>query len=110
MFVTNPKVNQAHEELGMNLTRTHEVLTTKVTIAKVNGNGKKPKKNIEGYEYSPPAQGCPYVVYLGKGNVFKTSPVRDVKEVNDAIMLKTSNSIYRINYLRRPSVSVSTRQ
>jgi len=85
----------------MKLARTHEILTTKVSVIKVGGNGKKHKERIEGYEYEPPTLGFPYTVHLGKGNVFKTSPVWDVKEVNDAFMVKTANSVYRLNYLKK---------
>ena len=79
--------------------KTHEILTTKVSLVKVNSGGKKSEESIEGYEYELPTLGFPYVVLMGKGKVFKTSRVWDVKEVNDAVMIKTANSIYRINYL-----------
>ena len=88
----------------MNVTRTHEILTTKVSLIKVDSGGKKSKKRIEGYEIEPPILGFPYVVHLGKGNVFRTSRVWDVKEVNDAFMIKTANSNYRLTYLEEPEV------
>jgi hypothetical protein len=89
------------KEAGMNLTRTHEILTTKVSLVKVHSGGKKSRQPIVGYEYEPPTLGSPYTVYLGQGSAFKTSRVWEVEAVNDAFMIKTANSIYRLDYLER---------
>ena len=87
-------------EAGMDITKTHEILTTKVSFVKVD-SGKKSRQPIVGYEYEPPTLGFPYIVYLGQGNVFKTSRVWEVEAVNDAFMIKTANSVYRLDYLEK---------
>lgn len=82
------------------LRKTYEILTKKVMLVKINSKGEKEKNSaVVGWEFTPPEVGERYVIYLGKGRVLKTTPVMDVKETHYALMIKTSNSIYRIEYL-----------
>ena len=84
----------------MDLTRTYEILTQKVSVLKISKKNKKKSEPLVGYEYEPPTPGERYSVYLTKGKVFRTSLVEEVREVHSAIMIKTKNSVYRIKYLK----------
>jgi hypothetical protein len=84
----------------MNFGKTYEFLLQKVCLQKVSNNGKNKNLMIIGCEYGPPRVGKPYVIHVGKENVFKTTPVKDIKETYTALMIKTKNSIYRIKYLK----------
>jgi hypothetical protein len=83
----------------MVLTKTYEILTQKVSIVKIGGKGQRNEPLI-GYEYAPPTPGGSYAIYLFKGpQIFRTSPVEEVREIYEGVMIKTRNSIYRIKYL-----------
>ena len=87
----------------MNFSVTSELRVNKVSLVKVVENGSVSKEKIAGLEWGPPALGMPYVVYLGKGKYLKTSPVKEVKEIHNALMFKTANSVYRIEYMKKPA-------
>jgi hypothetical protein len=74
------------------------VPTHQISLIKISNNGKS-NEPISGFEYIPPIVGQPYRIYIGDGKNFKTSPVRDIKEAYNGILIKTKNSIYRIRYL-----------
>jgi hypothetical protein len=83
----------------MDLRRTYEILTKKVSVIKV-AKGKNRTQEIVGYEYEIPTAGEPYSVFVNGGKVFKTSSVQEIKETYNGVLIKTKNSIYRIQYLR----------
>lgn len=83
----------------MHQTPTYEVLTRKVSLSKLNGNGKDKGENVIGCEYSAPLKGKPYSIYMRNGKVFKTSSLIDIRRTYTAFLLRTKNSIYQIKYL-----------
>jgi hypothetical protein len=84
----------------MSYTKTYEILTKKISLSKVDTVGQVQNSAIIGWEYAPPRVGERYSVYLGRGRVLRTSPVEEIKETPYALMIKTLNSVYRIEYLR----------
>lgn len=80
---------------------TCEILTNRISLSKVEAVGHDPKGVVIGWEYAPPKRGERYVVYLGKGKVLRTSVVEDIKENMDSLLIKTANSIYKIQYLNK---------
>ena len=85
----------------MTLSLTSEIGVNKVSLVKVVENGSVSKEKVGGLEWGPPALGMPYVIYLGKGKYLKTSPVKEVREIHNALMFKTANSVYRIEYMKK---------
>lgn len=82
------------------LTKTHEILTQKISLTRIQALGKANGRVVMGWEYAPPKKGEGYTIYLGSGKILKTSPVEDIKENFHALMIRTANSIYRIEYVR----------
>ena len=80
----------------MLLTRTHTIPTHQISLMKLSDNGKS-NEPIAGFEYIPPIVGQPYRIYIGNGKNLMTSPVKDIKEAHNGILIKTKNSIYRVN-------------
>jgi len=85
----------------MDASLTSEIRVKKVSLVKVAENGTVSKEKVSGLEWGPPTLGLPYVVYVGKGKYLKTSAIKDVKEIHNALMFKTVNSIYRIEYMKK---------
>jgi hypothetical protein len=79
--------------------RTCEILTRRISLTRVESVGQDPKGVVVGWEYSPPRKGERYAVYLGKGRVLRTSVVEDVRENMGSLLIKTANSIYKVQYL-----------
>jgi hypothetical protein len=84
------------------LTKTYEGVTRKISLTRIETLGKDHKGVVIGWEYAAPAKGERYTIYLGKGKILRTSTVEEVKEMPRGIMIKTMNSIYRIEYLEPP--------
>jgi hypothetical protein len=82
------------------MTTTGEVLTRKISLTKVDSVGKEQRGAVVGWEHGVPKKGERYSVFLGKGRVLRTSPVEDVRTSADAVLIKTANSIYRVQYLK----------
>lgn len=88
----------------MSLVKTHEILVKKISLTRIESIDKEQKGAVIGWEYGPPRKGERYSVYLGEGKVLRTSPVEDVKETHYALLVKTRNSVYRVEYMKaRPS-------
>ena len=85
----------------MELHITSELTGRKVALIKIGENGKACKEKVVGYEWGTPASGTTYVLYLGKGKFLKTTPIKELKETHNALMFRTANSLYRIEYLKR---------
>jgi len=96
---TSPGKPKSMKTMGRS--KTYEIVTTKISMVKVGDDGKTRNGAIVGFEYSPPSLGDAYVIYMSDGRVLRTSPILDVKEVHDSLMLKTRNSIYRLCYVGR---------
>lgn len=87
------------ERSGAEEGRTCEILTRRIALSKIERIGHDPKGTVVGWECSPPAKGERYGVYLGKGRVLRTSVVEDIREMQDYILIKTANSVYKVQYL-----------
>jgi hypothetical protein len=79
---------------------TCEILSQKISLTKVDSVGRDSKGAVVGWESSPPREGERYTVYLGNGRILRTSTVEDVKDNLGAFLVKTANSIYRVEYLK----------
>jgi hypothetical protein len=82
----------------MDLSRTSELRVKKVCLVKVSEKGELTKERVMGLEWGVPTRGASYVVYLGEGRFLKTTPIKEIKEIHNAVMFKTVNSVYRIEY------------
>jgi hypothetical protein len=89
--------------LTLSLVKTHEILVKKISLTRIDSIDKEQKGAVIGWEYGPPRRGERYSVYLGDGKVLRTSPVEDVKETHCALLIKTMNSVYRVEYLKGKS-------
>ncbi len=85
----------------MDISLTSEISVKKVSLVKVAENGTVSKEKIAGIEWGPPTLGSPYVLYVGKGKYLKTTPIKQLKEIHNALMFKTANSVYRIEYANK---------
>ena len=85
----------------MNLSLTSEIGVNEVSLVKIAENGIVSKEKVAGLEWGPPTLGLPYVIYLGKGKYLTTSAVKELKEIHNALMFKTVNSVYRIEYMKK---------
>jgi hypothetical protein len=84
----------------MNLAKTDEIFSNKVSVVELNGRRRKTIGRITGLEYAPPRRGVPYSIYnMGSKRVFQTSPVKDIRETYTTTLIKTVNTIYQIKYL-----------
>jgi hypothetical protein len=79
--------------------RTKEIVSRKISLSRVENEAAEPKGSLVGWEYSTPKQGERYTVYLGKGRILRTSPVKEIRESDSVIWVTTSNSLYRVEYL-----------
>jgi len=84
-----------------NMSKTVEILTRRISLSRIDSVGKDPKGAVVGWEHAPPQKGERYTVYLGKGRVLRTSPVEDVRENLETLLVRTANSIYRVEYLKK---------
>ncbi len=82
----------------MDLYTTGEISAKKASLVKVAENGRISKEKVSGLEWGPPSLGSPYVLYVGKGKFLKTTPVKELKEIHNALMFRTKNTLYRIEY------------
>lgn len=79
--------------------RTREIEARRISLCRLEGEGTREQDSLLGWEYSPPTPGERYLVYLGKGRLLRTSPVKSVSESQGAIMIHTLHSVYRVKYL-----------
>jgi hypothetical protein len=82
----------------METSSAYETLLTRVWVRKVDREGRQCGPKVVGYEFEPPTQGLPYIVYFPGGNVFRTSHVEGLSDEGGQIVLTTRNSTYRIEY------------
>lgn len=78
---------------------TEETLTRKVAVTRIYGVGDIVNEIVVGWEYTPPQRKARYTIHIGRGKVFRTSPVEGITETVGGITIKTVNSLYEIKYL-----------
>jgi hypothetical protein len=88
-----------HDALSWDLTSTQETLTQRVALTRIYGQGSELIKTIIGWEYAAPKPGERYTIYLGKGKYLRTSPVQQVINSPNTLMIKTANSLYELKYV-----------
>ena len=86
------------EILAVNGQKTKEIETRRISLARVESTGSEQRGQVVGWEYGPPRAGERYVVHLGKGRVLRTSHVQEVRGSGRVLLLKTVNSLYRVEY------------
>jgi len=79
--------------------KTCEILSKRIALSKIERIGDDPRGTVVGWESAPPVKGERYAVYLGKGRVLRTSVVEEVRETPESVLIKTANSIYKVQYL-----------
>ncbi len=82
----------------MDMNQTAEIHARRVTLVKIGENGSACKEKVAGVEWGVPTSGSAYMLYLGNGKFLKTSPIKELKEIHNAVMFRTVNSVYRIEY------------
>jgi hypothetical protein len=81
--------------------RTAEIPTRKISLLKLAATREETTKGgVAGWECAPPRIGRPYAIWLYEGMVLRTSPVRDIRKTKCALIIKTLNSLYRLEYLK----------
>ncbi len=80
---------------------TSEILSQKISLTKIDSVGRDARGAVVGWESAPPREGERYTVYLGNGRLLRTSTVEDVRDTLGAFLVKTANSIYRVEYLKK---------
>jgi len=78
---------------------TEETLTRKVAVTRIYGVGDIANEIVVGWECTPPQKRARYTIHVGRGRIFRTSPVEGITETVDGISIKTVNSLYEIKYL-----------
>ena len=82
------------------LSRTQEIPARKISVTKVQDTSpESPRGSLIGWEYLCPKDGCPYLIYLDRGAVLKTSSVQEIRETDTGVVIKTRNSTYKVEYL-----------
>lgn len=79
--------------------RTREIQARRISLCRFEGKGASGQDSVLGWEYSPPTPGERYLVYLGKGRLLRTSPVKSIRESEGTVLIHTLHSVYRVKYL-----------
>jgi hypothetical protein len=88
----------ASEKLAV--TRTEEIPTRRISPLKLGATVEETSKGgVTGWECTPPRIGRPYAMCLYEGMILRTSPVQDIRKTECALIIKTLNSLYRLEYL-----------
>ena len=83
-----------------NLNRTEEIPAWRISLTKLESiDGETKKGSVIGWEGAPPQKGRSYVIYLHEGTALKTSAVQDIQEADNAVIIKTANSVYQVEYI-----------
>lgn len=83
----------------MKTTRTKEFQARKISFSRAEHPGESEQDSVVAWEYSPPILGERYLVYLGKGRLLRTSPVKRIQESHGILWIETANSTYRVKYM-----------
>ena len=82
------------------LSRTQDIPARKISVTKVQDTSpESPRGSLIGWEYVSPKDGCPYLIYLDRGTVLKTSSVQEIRETDTGVVIRTRNSTYKVEYL-----------
>jgi hypothetical protein len=84
----------------MNLRDTQEIQSRRVSLTKIHAASNVKHEGLIGWEAAPPQEGESYVINLRKGRLLRTSPVVDIAETEDALLIRTLNSLYEVKYLK----------
>lgn len=79
--------------------RTKEFQARKISFSRAEFKDESEQESVIAWEYSPPSLGERYLVYLGKGRLLRTSPVRKIQEFHGVLWIETANSTYRVKYM-----------
>ncbi len=87
-------------ERRLKLNQTQEIPAWRVALTKLGRVGARTRRRrLLGWEYAPPEKGYPYLVYLKDRSVLRTSPIQEVRETDQGLIVRTLRSIYRVEYL-----------
>jgi hypothetical protein len=78
--------------------RTEEILVRRIALTRVNPEENEQSQPLTGWEMAPPKMGERYVLNLDGGMLFRTSPVKEIDDLEDARLIRTGNSTYRVEY------------
>lgn len=84
----------------MDLKDTSEAPTRKISMTRIYGLGEGKKEIVIGWEFAPPKKSERYAIYLGRGKIFRTSPVEEITRTEEMVFIKTANSLYQIEYVK----------
>lgn len=83
----------------MKNSHTKEFQARKISFSRAEHEGEAEPDSVVAWEYSPPVLGERYLVYLGKGRLLRTSPIRSIRESHGILWIETANSTYRVKYM-----------
>jgi hypothetical protein len=83
----------------MKNTHTKEFQARKISFSKAEHAGASEQDSVMAWEYAPPTIGERYLIYLGKGRLLRTSPVKNIRESHGILWIETANSTYRVKYV-----------
>ena len=80
---------------------TEETSARKISVTRLMNGDLEPRRgSLIGWESACPRKGDPYLIYLHEGMLLKTSPVQEVSDNGDTLILKTVNSVYQVEYIQ----------
>ncbi len=80
--------------------KTEEILVRRVALRKITPGDKESTQALMGWEITPPRSGERYVLNLDSGMLFRTSPVKEIEEMESARVIRTDNSTYHVEYIK----------
>ncbi len=83
----------------MKNSRTREFQARKISFSRAESPTEADQESVMAWEYSPPVLGERYLVYLGKGRLLRTSPVKKIRESHGFLWIETTHSTYRVKYM-----------
>ena len=85
-----------------NLRETEESFGWQISLTKIEKMWMEKKEgSFIGWAAHAPKEGEPYIVLLDKSNGLKTSPVQEVQEVSNGYIIRTLNSVYQVEYIKK---------
>jgi hypothetical protein len=85
------------------ITRTEEICSRRIRLSRVWPPGRDAgQQEVMGWEAAPPQEGEPYLVYVETGGIFLTPTLQEVQTADTAVVIRTENAVYRIEYAEAP--------